>query len=181
MKNEVALNVDISGSGTPVLLLHGFPDSRKIWQAITPYFLEKNYQVIAPDMRGFGDSPNPNGKKHYKIKHVVADLVELLKNQNVYTPVHVVGHDWGSVIGWSLALAYPELVKSFVAVSVGHPKSYAWAGMRQKLKGLYVLGFQFTKIAEYYYSKNNYSGLRKWGYQHPSIEDAIRDMERPGD
>ena len=57
------LEADISGEGKPVLLLHGFPDSRKLWQPITPFFLANKYQVTAPDMRGFGESPNPTGKK----------------------------------------------------------------------------------------------------------------------
>ena len=59
MKNSVKLEADLSGTGTPVLLLHGFPDSRKLWHPITPFFIAKNYQVIAPDLRGFGDSPIP--------------------------------------------------------------------------------------------------------------------------
>lgn len=78
MNNTIELKVDVSGEGVPVLLLHGFPDARKMWQSITPYFIKNNYQVIAPDMRGFGDSPMPNGKAAYKIKMVIADLVALL-------------------------------------------------------------------------------------------------------
>jgi len=180
MKNTVKLKVDISGAGTPVLLLHGFPDSKKLWHQITPFFTAKKYQVIAPDMRGFGDSPIPARKKQYKTDLVIADIIELLKDQKIDTPIHILGHDVGAVLGWCFALAHPELVKSLVAVSVGHPKAYARAGWRQKLKGMYVLGFQFSGIAEYVLSKNNFHLLRRWGRQHSLIEEAIQDMARPG-
>ncbi len=176
--NTVKLKVDTSGEGEPVLLLHGFPDSRKMWHLITPFFKDKNYRVIAPDMRGFGDSPMPIGKNNYKYNLVIADIVELLKEQNIQQPINVIGHDWGAVIGWCFALEHPALVKKLVAVSVGHPKAYARAGWQQKWKGLYVAGFQFAGIAEYFLSKNNFSGLRKWGKQHPFIAECVADMSR---
>ena len=72
IENTVQLKVDISGAGTPILLLHGFPDTRKMWQKITPYFTQNNYQVIAPDMRGFGDSPMPTQKKDYKVALILS-------------------------------------------------------------------------------------------------------------
>ena len=180
IENTVQLKVDISGTGIPILLLHGFPDTRKMWQKITPYFTQNNYQVIAPDMRGFGDSPMPTQKKDYKVALIVADLVELLKANKITEPIYVMGHDWGAVIAWCFALAHPELVRKMVVLSVGHPKAYAWAGWSQKIKGLYVLGFQFTGLAEYFLAKNDFHRLRQWGKQHPDIEESIQNMSRPG-
>ena len=179
MENTVSLKADISGNGKPILLLHGFPDSKEMWQAITPFFTKNDYQVIAPDMRGFGASPMPGKKKDYKVDLIVADLVELLKVNNITTPVYVMGHDWGAVIAWCFALAHPELVKKLVVLSVGHPKAYAWAGWEQKIKGLYVLGFQFPGVAEYFLSKNDFQGLRQWGKQHPNINESIELISRP--
>ena len=178
--NTVKLNVDISGHGPPILLLHGFPDSRKMWQKITPYFIKNNYQVIAPDLRGFGDSPMPTQKKDYKVDLIVADLVQLLKDNNITEPIYVMGHDWGAVIAWCFALAHPELVFKMVVLSVGHPKAYAWAGWEQKMKGLYVLGFQFKGLAEYFLTKNDFRSLRQWGKQHPDIKESIQNMSRQG-
>lgn len=179
-ENTVQLKAEISGTGTPILLLHGFPDTRKMWQTITPYFTANNYQVIAPDMRGFGDSPMPKSKKDYKVDLIVADLVELLKTNNITQPVYVMGHDWGAVIAWCFALTHPELVKKMVALSVGHPKAYAWAGWEQKKKGLYVVGFQFPGLAEHVLSKKDFRSLRQWGKQHPDIEESIQNIARPG-
>ena len=180
IKNTVQLAVDLSGEGEPVLLLHGFPDSRKLWHQLTPYFRENKYQVIAPDMRGFGESPMPIGKNNYRYPLIIADIVELLKEHNIQTPINVIGHDWGAVIGWCFALEHPALVKKMVAVSVGHPKAYARAGWQQKWKGLYVAGFQFARIAEYFLSRNNFSGLRQWGQQHSFMADSVKDMSRQG-
>jgi len=180
MENIVKLKADISGQGTPILLLHGFPDSRKMWRAITPYFIHNNYQVIAPDMRGFGDSPMPTRKSDYKVDLIVADLIELLKANQITQPVYVMGYDWGAVIAWCFALAHPELVKKMVVLSVGHPKAYAWAGWEQKVKGTYVLGFQFPKLAEYFLTKNDFYRLRKWAKQHPDMSESIQHMSRPG-
>lgn len=179
-ENTVILKADISGIGTPVLLLHGFPDTRKLWQTTSPYFLENNYQVIAPDMRGFGDSPMPSGKKAYKVELIVGDIVALLKTNNITQPIYVMGHDWGAVIAWCFALSHPELVKKLVVLSVGHPKAYARAGWEQKIKGLYVLGFQFSGLAEYFLTKNDFRSLRQWGKQHPNMADNIENISRTG-
>ncbi len=131
-------------------------------------------------MRGFGDSPMPIDKNKYRYDLIIADIVELLKEQKIQTPINVIGHDWEALIGWCFVFAHPELVKKMVAVSVGHPKAYARAGWRQKWKGLYVLGFQFLGLAEYFLSRNNFSGLRKWGQQHPFIGECVKEMSRPG-
>ena len=95
-------------------------------------------------------------------------------------PVRVIGHDWGAVAGWCLALEHPQLVRSQVALSVGHPRQYAVAGLEQKLKGLYTLAWQVPGAAERWLAQRGYAGLRGWGRQHPRIEDCVQDMSRPG-
>ena len=131
MNKAVKLAVDITGEGIPILLLHGFPDSRKMWREITPLFVDNGYQVIAPDMRGFGESPLLKRKEDYKAELVIGDLIQLLDEQGIDQPVHVLGHDWGAVIAWCMAILHPNRVVSMVPVSVGHPMSYARAGFMQ--------------------------------------------------
>lgn len=180
MNRSVKLAVDIVGEGTPILLLHGFPDSRKIWRDITPRFVEHGYQAIAPDMRGFGDSPILDNTADYKAHLVIDDLIQLMDDHETEQPIHVVGHDWGAVIAWCMALSHPDRVRSIVPVSVGHPMSYARAGLEQKWKGRYVLGFQLRGFAERWISKDDFTSLRSWGVQHPMIEDSISLMSRQG-
>jgi pimeloyl-ACP methyl ester carboxylesterase len=160
MNGSVKLAVDVVGEGTPILLLHGIPDARKMWRELTPFFVDEGYQVIAPDMRGFGDSPLLTKTSDYKVKLVLEDLIQLFDDHEIVQPIHVLGHDWGAVIAWCMALSYPDRVKSLVPVSVGHPMSYARAGLLQKWKGRYVLGFQLRGFAEHWMSTDDFASLR---------------------
>ena len=131
-----------------MLLLHGFPDSLQLWRDVAPRLVAAGYRVIALDQRGFGESDAPAGRHHYVIDRLVADMAALLHALGGAEPVHVVGHDWGAVVTWCLAMTRPQLLRSAVAISVGHPREYALAGLEQKIKGLYTLGWQFTGLAE---------------------------------
>ena len=174
------LHVRQSGLGSPVLLLHGFPDSSTLWDDVAPHLLAAGHRVIAPDLRGFGASDAPTAVGEYALGHSVADLRALITRLTGGEPVHVIGHDWGAVAGWCLALEHPQVVRSLVAVSVGHPREYALAGVEQRLKGLYTLLWQVPGFAERWLAQGDFAGLRGWARQHPRIEDCVRDMARPG-
>jgi len=174
------LHVRQAGSGPVVLLLHGFPDSSELWHDVTPRLVAAGFRVIAPDLRGFGQSEAPASVGDYALGHVVADLRVLIGRLAGDAPVRVIGHDWGAVAGWCLTLEHPQLVRSQVALSVGHPRQYAVAGLEQKLKGLYTLTWQVPGAAERWLAQRGYAGLRGWGRQHPRIEDCVRDLSRPG-
>jgi pimeloyl-ACP methyl ester carboxylesterase len=145
---NVGLNVAVTGDGPPVLLLHGFPDSLQLWREVAPRLVAAGHRVIALDQRGFGESDAPVGRRHYGINALVEDLSGVLRSLAVDEPVHVMGHDWGAAVTWALAMARPQLLRSAVAISVGHPREYGLAGLEQKRKGLYVLGWQFAGRAE---------------------------------
>ena len=176
----IRLNVADAGAGTPILLLHGFPDSSELWREVTPRLVAAGHRVIAPDLRGFGDSEAPAGRRHYSIERVLADMLALLGHLGVGEPVRVMGHDWGAVIAWCLAMFHPERVAASVVLSVGHPREYAWAGLEQKRKGAYTLAWQLPGIAEARLSRSDWAGLRHWARDHPDVERCIRDLARPG-
>src|SRR5690242_12399376 len=71
---EVTLNVATAGSGPPVLLLHGFPDRWRMWRRQIPALVGGGYRVIAPDLRGFGDSDRPEAVADYRLRHLVGDV-----------------------------------------------------------------------------------------------------------
>ena len=179
---DFALNVQVAGEGGPVLLLHGFPDSLTVWREVTPQLVAAGYRVIAFDQRGFGESDAPAGVGNYRIEAIVADIPRLLAALGIAGPVHVMGHDWGAVIAWCLALAHPARVCDLVAISVGHPLAYGRAGFEQKIgKGLYTLGFQLRGLAEAWFLRNQGRGLRRWlAAHHPDPDEVVRDMSRPG-
>jgi pimeloyl-ACP methyl ester carboxylesterase len=176
---DVDLNVLVAGDGPAILLLHGFPDSLALWRGVIPLLLEKNYRVIAPDQRGFGRSSAPRHVRNYRIEHIVDDALGLLDSLGV-KQAHVVGHDWGAVIAWILAGEHPERVHTLTAVSVGHPRAYANAGMEQKRKGLYTFFFQLRGFAEWVLSRNGFANFRKWVRNYPETDQWIRDLSRPG-
>lgn len=174
-----AMHVFDAGEGPAILLLHGFPDSMALWRGVVPVLLERGYRVIAPDLRGFGESDAPRGTRNYRIEHIVRDLVGLADSLGI-AKAHLVGHDWGAVIGWFLAGEHGDRCHSLTAVSVGHPRAYANAGWEQKRKGLYTFLFQLRGLTEWYLSKNDFSNFRKWVRNYPETDHWVRDLSRPG-
>jgi|FLYL01.1.fsa_nt_gi pimeloyl-ACP methyl ester carboxylesterase len=165
--------------GPAVLLVHGFPDSARLWRNQVPVLAEAGFRVLAPDLRGYGRSDRPAEVEAYALHEVVADLVAVLDAAGVER-VHYVGHDWGAAIGWYMALREPGRVASLVALSVGHPNAFRAAGIRQKEKSWYMLLFQFPGVAEEWLSRNDWETVRTWLGQPSEIEHWIADLSRPG-
>lgn len=177
--NDLRLQVLDEGTGTPVLLLHGFPDSAFLWRHQIPALLEAGFRTIAPDLRGFGESERPPQKEAYQILHVLSDLTGILDALGVER-AHVVGHDWGAAVGWSLASFMPDRVGRLVAMSVGHMTAFASAPIEQREKSWYMILFQFEEIAEEVLRRDGWKFFREWVRDHPECDKWIRDLERPG-
>ena len=174
------LHVRSAGEGPVVLLLHGFPDAGTLWDRMLPGLVAAGYRVIVPDQRGFGESAAPTDVASYRIERIVADHLAVLDQLCPGEPVRVLGHDWGAVIAWCLALSQPQRVRALVALSVGHPRAYATAGLEQKRKGIYTLAFQFRGLAEAWLSRDDFAGLRRWASEHPGMAESVAWMSRPG-
>lgn len=177
--NGVELSVRVAGEGPAVLLIHGFPDDHRIWSKQVPALLAAGYRVIVPDTRGCGESQLLAQVRDYKLPLLVADLVALLDALGV-SQARVVGHDWGAVIGWHLAMAHPERVVSYVALSVGHPEAYARAGLMQKIKGWYALMFQLRGVAEWFMRVGNWTIFRRFTNAPTLAPQWIAQLSRPG-
>jgi pimeloyl-ACP methyl ester carboxylesterase len=175
----VELAVQIEGSGPPVLLLHGFPDDRAVWRHQIPALVAAGYTVIAPDQRGCGESQAPTEVAAYRIERLVADLVALLDGLGIER-ARIVGHDWGAVLGWQLAIRHPERVEHYVALSVGHPNAYATAGLAQKLKGWYTLLFLWRGGAEAILSARNWAFFRAFTALPTEAPLWIARLSAPG-
>lgn len=160
-------------------MIHGFPDSARLWRNQVPSVVDAGYRVIAPDLRGFGRSDKPEDVGAYELSTLATDMVAVLDDAGVES-AHVVGHDWGAAIAWYLAIASPERVRSLVALSVGHPSAFGAAGFRQLEKSWYMLLFQFEPIAEQWLSGNDWSNLRTWSRRHNEIDHWIDDLSREG-
>jgi pimeloyl-ACP methyl ester carboxylesterase len=177
---EVELSATIAGTGPPLLLLHGFPDAAEVWRYQVPVLAEAGYTVIAPDMRGFGRSDAPADRAAYRIDYILDDLLGLLRARDITQRVGLVGHDWGAAVGWLFCMRHADRVARFAALSVGHPAAYRSAGLRQKLKGWYILAFQLEGLAERMIAADRFRFLRR---VQPTQEDGERwvaDLTRPG-
>jgi pimeloyl-ACP methyl ester carboxylesterase len=174
----VGLNVAVEGHGPPVVLLHGWPDSHRLWRHQVPALTTAGFRVVAPDLRGFGASDRPTAVDAYGLALAVGDLVGMLDHLGLER-AHIIGHDWGAAIGWLTAALLPDRVDHLVALSAGHPRSFRDAGLPQREKSWYMLLFQFDDVAEKWLSADDWANFRQWS-RHPDPETAIADLSRPG-
>jgi pimeloyl-ACP methyl ester carboxylesterase len=177
--NGVGLNVIVEGEGPDVLLVHGFPDDHTVWRKQIPALVAAGYRVIAPDTRGCGESAMPPKVADYSIDRLVEDLVGVLDALGI-RKVRLVGHDWGAVQGWYLAMRHPERVERYVALSVGHPSAYARGGIEQKLRGYYVLLIQFRGLIEFLIKRFDWLLFRMMLRYPEEFAHCQSRLSRPG-
>jgi pimeloyl-ACP methyl ester carboxylesterase len=108
--------------GPAVLLLHGFPQDHREFELITPRLHDAGLRTYALDQRGYSPGARPPFVSQYDLTEAAADAVAVLDALGVEA-AHVVGHDWGSMVGWILAAAHPDRVRTLTAVSVPHAKA----------------------------------------------------------
>ena len=105
-----------NGKGTPVVLLHGFPQTHAMWANVAP-LLSNGYHVICPDLRGYGQSAKPLGYENYTFRNMAKDVIAILKSQNI-KKAHFIGHDRGARVAYRLAIDNPELVWSTMFMDI---------------------------------------------------------------
>ncbi|CAN5695090.1 alpha/beta fold hydrolase [soil metagenome] len=134
--------------GDPVVLLHGFPERASCWRAVAPRLHAAGLRTYAPDQRGISPRARPCGRWHYRVPTLTDDVVALI--EEIGRPVHLVGHDWGAIVGWSVAARRPDLVRTWTAVSVPHPRAFVKAALSstQGLKSWYMLLFMLPLVVD---------------------------------
>jgi pimeloyl-ACP methyl ester carboxylesterase len=177
--NGLKFNVREAGTGPGVLLLHGFPDSSYLWRNQIPALVDAGFRVVAPDLRGFGDSDKPEGVDAYQMGKILDDIRGILRILGV-PKVHVVGHDFGAAVGWMLAIVAERKVDRLVAISVGHPVNFLRPTLRQMKLSWYTYLFQFPGIAETLIPRDDWKFLEEWTAGGGDLERYKRDFERPG-
>ncbi|MEZ5921501.1 MAG: alpha/beta fold hydrolase [Parvularculaceae bacterium] len=167
-------------AASAVILLHGFPDSSSVWDMLTPLLVEKGHRVIAPDLRGFGETDMAARVEDYDLRDGAARDVIALMDALQIERAHLVGHDFGAALAWSLAAEYPARFFTLSALSVGHPRAFLKAGAEQKRKSFYILVHQLRGIAEWIYRRNEWAALKRQWTAKADIDDAIALLARPG-
>lgn len=134
--------------GDVVVLLHGFPERSTSWREVAPLLHAQGLRTVAPDQRGYSPGARPRRRRDYRSAVLTADVAALI--ERVGGPVHLVGHDWGAAIAWSVATSRPDLVHTLTAFSVPHPTAYlrAMATSRQAVDSWYMYFFQLPRLPE---------------------------------
>ena len=170
--NGVRLHCLVEGKGPLVLLLHGFPETSRAWRKQIPALAER-FQVVAPDLRGYGASDKPNGIAAYRTSVLADDIVGLIHTFDAER-AHVVGHDWGGAVAWATAIEHPEAVDRLVVLNCPHPVVMAralrsnWAQVR---RSWYIFAFQIPALPEW--------ALRRDGAR--ALKDTLRSFTKRPD
>lgn len=175
----VELAVREEGEGTPVVLLHGFPDSSRVWRRQIPALAAAGFRVLAPDLRGLGESDKPQEVEAYRMTTIAKDVVAILDHFGIER-AHVVGHDFGANLAWVVAGLHPHRVDRLVAMSVGHPNTQREPTVEQREKAWYMLWFQFEGLAEEVVPRDDWRLLREWTRGNGDVDRYIADLSRPG-
>ena len=167
------------GDGPVVLLLHGFPDSHRVWRYQVGPLVRAGYRVVAPDLRGFGDAPMPPNVADYGLGNIMGDIAGILDALNIKS-ARVIGHDWGAVVSWYLAAYYPTRVERLMVMSVGAPWNPEFNSITQREKFWYANYFQFEGVAEANLKKDDWALFRSLSRNEGDTDAAIEHWARPG-
>jgi pimeloyl-ACP methyl ester carboxylesterase len=180
----VDLAVFERGQGPTVLLVHGFPDTHAVWNAVAER-LAARFRVVTYDVRGAGASSRPAGREAYRFTHLLADMRAVLDAVSPGVPVHLAGHDWGSIQAWEAVSAMPERFASFTSISgpcVDHAAHWMRTGprrpggmravARQLLHSWYIAAFQAPVLPELVW---RHVLARRWGGLLERSEGVLED------
>jgi pimeloyl-ACP methyl ester carboxylesterase len=167
--------------GSPVVLLHGFPQDGTSWERVLPDLHAAGLRTLVPDQRGYAPGARPEGRSAYRTELLVADVVALL-DAAALDRAHVVGHDWGGIVGWTLAAQHPRRVASLTVASVPHPQALSRSLLNspQALRSAYVGLFQLPRLPEALLAPRLEPLLRRSGLPGAEAARYAARMREPG-
>ena len=179
--NGINLHWVEAGAGPLVVLLHGFPEFWYSWRNQIPALVEAGYRVVAPDMRGYNLSDKPEGYDSYLGRPLSDDIAALIEFCEADRAT-VVGHDWGGVVAWMVAMRHPEVLDKLVILNAPHPGAFRKGGITpaQLIRSSYIFFFQTPYVPEIALSARNFTGL-KWALRGGSQRVGAfsdEDLER---
>lgn len=167
--------------GPPVVLLHGWPQDRTAWRPITERLNAAGMRTLAPDLRGYSPGARPPQWTDYEIGKLVEDVTALLDTAGI-DRVHLVGHDWGGALAWTLASRHPERIATLSVLSTPHPAAMIWAMTHadQKKRSAYMLFFAIPVLPAVVLRWLIGPMLRRTGMPADLVAYYTRQMRRPG-
>lgn len=158
--NGITLHVAQQGpkDGELILLLHGFPEFWYGWHKQMAFLATQGFRVWAPDQRGYNLSDKPAKVSDYRIEQLAADIAGLIKASGK-EKVFLVGHDWGGIVAWRVARAYPELLHKLVILNAPHEAAMKEQVLHhpfQLFRSSYIAFFQMRRLPEKLFSVSNW-------------------------
>jgi pimeloyl-ACP methyl ester carboxylesterase len=179
MTNVIQIKIDnlvfdcrVSGhqGNKAIILLHGFPETSYMWIPLMEQLSSEGYYCVAPDMRGYSQNACPRGVANYTIRKLYGDILHLSQALGLER-FHLIGHDWGAIIGWHLTHHFPERILSWTALSVPHPRAIAAAYKQDKVqreKSRYIKWFMVPFLPEVFLRRNDLAWFRRlWKRSRP--------------
>ncbi len=186
--NGIRLHYVSSGQGKLIMFVHGFPEFWFEWQKQLIEF-GRDYQAVAPDMRGYNLSDKPSDIEKYHVKDLIEDLRALAEHLG-HEKIIMVGHDWGGAVAWSVAIRHPELLEKLIIINSPHPAVFARELLNnpdQQKASQYMLMLRSAE-AERVLSENNFARLTdvlvqfgsKWEMSEEHRLKYIEAWSQPG-
>jgi len=162
--NGLTFNCRTAGAtaGTPVLLMHGWPETSHMWEPLMLRLAAKGYRCFAPDLRGFSPGARPTEVAAYDVRLLAGD-VQAIADALGLGRFHLIGHDWGAAIGWAAITLDADRFLSWTAMSVPHLRAFADAirnDPRQRKMSRYMGWFQWPWLPEWFLLRNWAKALR---------------------
>jgi pimeloyl-ACP methyl ester carboxylesterase len=171
-------------AASPVILLHGFPEFWYAWRNQIPALARAGLRVIAPDMRGFGDSDKPGDVASYRIETLADDVAGLVRSIGAERAT-IVGHDWGGIVAWWFAMRHPDLLDRLSILNCPHPGRFLSMTFdpAQVKRSWYILFFQLPGVPERRMAADGYARMRKALARDAGREGAFTeaDLDRYAD
>jgi pimeloyl-ACP methyl ester carboxylesterase len=149
--NGIRMATFEQGEGPAVILVHGFPELAYSWRHQIPALAAAGFRAIAPDMRGYGQTDGPDGVEQYGVTSLIDDLCGLLDALELDKAIFV-GHDWGALVLWQMAMRSPERIDRLIALNIPHfprPPIDPIQAMRHMLgDNFYIVNFQDSDEAD---------------------------------
>ena len=176
--NDLQFQCRIAGmenEGDGVILLHGFPETSHMWIDLIPLLASEGYRVVSPDQRGYNPGSLPSNKSEYQLNKLCDDIFQLADEFD-FEQFHLVGHDWGSSVGWAMLTIDSDRFLSWSALSVPHLKAFMNAyktDEEQQKKSRYIGFFKLPFLPECYFTFNNHSKMKSlWHFSSPEQVDV---------
>lgn len=166
---EVSLHVaearpagdEVPADAPLVVMLHGFPELWFSWRHQLRALSEAGLWCVAPDMRGYAESDKPAGVAAYEVERLAGDVAGLVRALGRREAI-VVGHDWGAVVAWHVAMLHPEIVRRLAILNVPHPVTMARGLLRpaQLARSWYIFFFQLPRLPERLVASRGFGAVR---------------------